>query len=107
LESLAAVRRRAQGRVQLGFSPDLPDENLGPYYLDIDHPFPQECRHLWMACRILPDGTVSPCLHLVMGKITDTSLQEIWNSPGYLNLRRLVAQGLFPGCARCCYRRFS
>jgi MoaA/NifB/PqqE/SkfB family radical SAM enzyme len=107
LESLAAVRRRDQGRVQMGFSPDLPDENLGPYYLDIDHPFPQECRHLWMACRILPDGTVSPCLHMVMGKITDTSLQEIWNSPGYLNLRRLVAQGLFPGCARCCYRRFS
>jgi MoaA/NifB/PqqE/SkfB family radical SAM enzyme len=105
-ESLAAVRRRARGLIRLGFSPDVAHHHLAPYYLDLDYPFPQECRHLWMACRILPDGTVSPCLHLIMGNITEAPLQEIWNSPAYLNLRRLVAKGLFPGCARCCFRRF-
>jgi MoaA/NifB/PqqE/SkfB family radical SAM enzyme len=106
-ESLAAVRRQARGVLPLSFSPDLAHHHLAPYYLDIDHPFPDECRNLWMACRILPDGTVSPCLHLVMGNITEAPLQEIWNSPVYLNLRRLAAKGLFPGCARCCYRRFQ
>jgi MoaA/NifB/PqqE/SkfB family radical SAM enzyme len=106
-ESLAAVRRKARGVIPLSFSPDMANCELAPYYLDLDHPFPQECRHLWMACRILPDGTVSPCLHLVMGNITEAPLQEIWNSPVYLNLRRQVAEGLFPGCARCCYRRFQ
>jgi MoaA/NifB/PqqE/SkfB family radical SAM enzyme len=106
-ESLAEVRRQARGVLPLSFSPDMSRQDLAPYYLDLEHPFPQECRHLWMACRILPDGTVSPCLHLVMGNITEAPLQEIWNSPAYLNLRRLVAKGLFPGCARCCYRRFQ
>ncbi|MBM4283730.1 MAG: radical SAM protein [Deltaproteobacteria bacterium] len=101
------VRRRARGRIPVGFSPDLPDSLLSPYYLDLAHPFPQECRHLWMACRILPDGSVSPCLHLVMGRITEAPLSRIWNNDHCRSLRRLAAQRLFPGCTRCCYRRFQ
>ena len=38
---------------------------MEPYYLDLTHAFPQECNAPWKGCRILPDGTVSPCLHLV------------------------------------------
>lgn len=105
--SLAEVKRRAQGLLEVGFSPNLPEVSLGPYYLDLSHPFPQVCQHLWKTCRILPDGTVSPCLHLVMGNITEIPLAEIWNNAPYRNLRRLAAQRLFPGCARCCHRKFN
>ncbi|MBM4275680.1 MAG: radical SAM protein [Deltaproteobacteria bacterium] len=107
MESIREVNRRAKGRIPVMFFPNLPDAVLGPYYLDLDYAFPQVCRHLWQKVRIMPDGTVSPCLHLVMGNIVHEPLREIWNNSPYRNFRRLAAKRLFPGCARCCHRRFS
>ncbi|MHB8123072.1 MAG: radical SAM protein [Desulfuromonadaceae bacterium] len=106
-EKLERVRRLARGRLILTFYPNPPLDKLGHYYLDLDYPFPQVCNALWNSCRILPDGTVSPCLHVVAGKITEQPFQEIWNGPGMRNFRQVIARGVFPGCARCCERRFS
>ncbi|RJR40212.1 MAG: hypothetical protein C4567_11045 [Deltaproteobacteria bacterium] len=106
-DGLRKVRRRADGRVRLQFFPDLPAELLDPYYLDLNHPFPQVCQALWKGCRILPDGTVSPCLHLVAGNITRQPFREIWNGPQMRKFRQLVGKRLFPGCARCCSRSFT
>jgi len=104
---LREVRRRANGRVRLQFFPNLPTELLAPYYLDLNHPFPQVCQALWKGSRILPDGTVSPCLHLVAGNISQQPFREIWNGPQMRRFRRLVGQRLFPGCVRCCSRSFT
>ena len=103
---LSRVRAAAQGRLKLAFLPGLGPELLDPYYLDLAHPFPQVCEALWKGCRILPDGTVSPCLHVVAGNIAHQPFREIWNGPKMQNFRRLLARRLFPGCARCCSRRF-
>jgi MoaA/NifB/PqqE/SkfB family radical SAM enzyme len=104
---LEEARRRARGRLRLQFLPNLPAELLASYYLDLKYPFPQECLDLWKGCRILPDGTVSPCLHLVAGNITRQPFREIWNGPQMQRFRRLVNRRLFPGCARCCSRSFT
>jgi MoaA/NifB/PqqE/SkfB family radical SAM enzyme len=104
--ALRRARVAAQGRLKLDFLPGLPEELIGPYYLDLAYPFPQVCDALWKGCRILPDGTVSPCLHVVAGNISRQSFPEIWNGPQMQNFRRLLARRLFPGCARCCSRRF-
>jgi len=104
--SLARVRRRAAGRLKLICFPPLPEELLTSYYLDLHHRFPPICDYPWKTLRVLPDGTVSPCLHVMAGNITRDSLEEIWNGPGLRNFRKVIAQGLFPGCARCCNRRF-
>ena len=99
--------RQARGRLRLQFLPNLPEALLAPYYLDLNHPFPQVCPALWKGCRILPDGTVSPCLHLLAGNIATQPFQEIWNGPQLRRFRQLVGRRLFPGCARCCSRSFT
>jgi len=104
---LEEARRRAQGRLRLQFLPNLPGALLESYYLDLNYPFPQVCQDLWKGCRILPDGTVSPCLHLVAGNITRQPFREIWNGPQMQRFRQLVRRRLFPGCARCCSRSFT
>lgn len=107
LSGLEQARRQAQDRLKLLFLPDLPSELIAPYYLDLDHPFRPECNSLWKGCRILPDGTISPCLHVVAGNITQQSFQEIWNGPQMRAFRQIINRRLLPGCARCCSRSFA
>jgi len=108
LESLREVKRQARGRLNLVFVPNLPLELVGPYYLDLDYPFPSICKHLWKSCRIYPDGTITPCFHIFVGNITTQPFQELWNHPRMQRFRELIARrGLLPGCARCCSRRFT
>jgi len=87
--------------------PGLSDVTLHAYYFDMDFPFEQTCNALWKVCKIAPDGSVLPCLHLVMGNVARQSLADIWNGSPMVNFRKLVRQGLFPGCARCCRRSFA
>ncbi len=107
LDQLRKVRRLAKDRLKLLLLPNLPPDLLTPYYLDLAHPFPQVCNALWKNCRILPDGTVSPCLHMVIGNITAQPFAEIWNGPRMRGFRQIISRRLFPGCARCCSRSFT
>jgi hypothetical protein len=90
LDSLREAKETKAGTLKIRFSPNIPLSSVASYYLDLDYPFPQVCKSLWRSCRILPDGTVSPCLHLVMGNITQQPLSEIWNGPGLQGLRKLI-----------------
>jgi len=105
--ALSQARQQARGKLKLHFMPNLPDQFLSPYYLDLNYPFPQDCDDFWATGRILADGTFSPCLNLVVGNITARPFLEMWNGPRMRQLRALVAKGLFPGCARCCHRHFT
>ena len=107
LDQFRKARRLAKNRLKLVFLPNLPLNLLGPYYLDLTHPFPEVCNSPWKVCRILPDGTVSPCLHLVTGNIADQPFPEIWNGPRMRRFRQIIARRLFPGCVRCCSRNFT
>jgi MoaA/NifB/PqqE/SkfB family radical SAM enzyme len=105
--NLERVRRLARGRLFLTIHPNLPLGQLESYYLDLNYPSLQGCNALWDSCRILSDGTVSPCLHVVTGKITEQPFLDIWNGPRMRNFRQVIAHRLLPGCARCCHRRFN
>ncbi len=105
--TLRKARERARGRLKLVIWPLSTLDRLLPYYMDLDHPFPQKCNALWSTGIVLPDGTVSPCLHVVAGNIARERFADIWNGTVMRNFRALVAQGLLPGCARCCHRSFS
>jgi MoaA/NifB/PqqE/SkfB family radical SAM enzyme len=107
LHQLQEARRLAKDRLKLLFLPNLPLDLLEPYYLDLTHPFPRVCNAPWKGCRILPDGTVSPCLHLTVGNITAQPFPEIWNGPRMRRFRQIISRRLFPGCARCCSRSFT
>ncbi|MBI5820918.1 MAG: radical SAM protein [Verrucomicrobia bacterium] len=105
--TLRQARRQAGRQLKVIVWPFSVSEQLLPYYQDLDHPFPQKCNSLWDAGIVLPDGTVSPCLHVVAGNISRERFADIWNGSVMQNLRRLISQGLLPGCTRCCHRRFS
>ena len=105
-ERLGQVIKTAQGRLKLAFLPNLSLDELDSYYLDLRYPRLQLCKFLWKGCPILPDGTVSPCLHVTAGKITEAPLQEIWNGARMRNFRRVITPGLLPGCVRCCKRSY-
>jgi MoaA/NifB/PqqE/SkfB family radical SAM enzyme len=107
LNNLREARLLAKDRLKLVFLPNLPLDLIEPYYLDLTHPFPQVCKALWRSFRILPDGTVSPCLHLVAGNIAAQPFSEIWNGPKMRRFRQIIARRLFPGCDRCCSRSFT
>jgi len=104
---LIEARRLAKGRLNLIFVPNLPFEQIEPYYLNLDYPFAPTCKRLWKTCRIYPDGTIAPCFHAIVGNIRQQPFLELWNSPKMQRLRELINQGLLPGCARCCSRRFT
>jgi MoaA/NifB/PqqE/SkfB family radical SAM enzyme len=107
VDKLEEIRRLAQGRVKQVFLPNLPPNLLEPYYLDLANDFPQVCNAPWKGCRILPDGAVSPCLHLSAGNIASQPFAEIWNGPQMRRFRQIISPRLFPGCARCCSRSFT
>ena len=65
----------------------------------------RRCLFVWRSLFVKPDGDVIPCQYyadMVLGNVRREPLLEIWNSPRYRRLRRLVAKELPPGCARCC-----
>jgi len=65
-----------------------PDADGGHYDTDIIDSIP--CYVGWMFCRLLPDGTVSPCCRGVnkpMGNLFQNSFEEIWNSQTYGEFR--------------------
>jgi len=105
-DALGKAKGQAEGRVKVIFSPGIGPNELESYYLDLDYPSSQKCIGLWTTLRVLPDGTFSPCLHVAAGNIAEQSLEEIWNGRTTRNLRKLISTRLFPGCARCCHRRF-
>lgn len=107
LEQMDKSREIAGGRIKAHFMPDIPRELVEPYYLDLDHPFVEACSGFWKTLRIEPDGTVSPCLNLVLGNVREQPIEEIWNGPGMQNARNFVQHKLPPGCVRCCQRHFS
>ncbi|MHB9075215.1 MAG: radical SAM protein [Desulfobaccales bacterium] len=107
LDRLREAVRLAQGRLKLSFLPNQPLDQLKSYYTDLNYPTVQKCNALWQSCHILPDGTVSPCLHVVAGNITKQPFNEIWNGPQMQSLRKIITRRLLPGCARCCLRSFS
>jgi MoaA/NifB/PqqE/SkfB family radical SAM enzyme len=104
--TLRRAKGQANGRVNVRVSPNVRLDDIGPYYLDMKYPSSQKCIGLWTTLRVLSDGTFSPCLHVAAGNITEQSIMEIWNSPSMRSLRKLISRKLFPGCARCCHRRF-
>jgi len=106
-EGVNTMRRQARGRLNVIFVPNIPDELIDPYYMDLDYPFPQICKRLWKSCRIYPDGSLAPCLHVAIGNITEQGFREIWNSRKMRDFRLTVDRGLFPACARCCSRRYA
>ena len=79
------------------------DENLKK---NQSHYADQYCEFPWMSTTIMADGNVVPCTQvsnseLVMGNVNEKSLEEIWNSEKYKELRKMHISGNFPKGHKC------
>lgn len=106
LARLDRARQRAKGKVIPHFMPNIPASLIAPYYLDLDFPFVERCDSFWRNFRIAPDGTVAPCLNLMLGNMAEQTFNEIWTGEPYQRVRQLFSERIPPGCLRCCQRHF-
>jgi MoaA/NifB/PqqE/SkfB family radical SAM enzyme len=63
------------------------------------------CLYPFLHARVSFSGKVyfCPFIRVEVGDLTTQSLEEVWTGAPYVSLRRkLVEQGLFPVCRRCC-----
>lgn len=79
------------------------DENLKK---NLSHYSKQYCEYPWISCSVMSDGNVVPCTQisnneLVLGNIKENTLEEIWNSEKYEELRKMHISGKFPKGHKC------
>jgi MoaA/NifB/PqqE/SkfB family radical SAM enzyme len=63
------------------------------------------CLYPFLHARVSFSGKVyfCPFIRVEVGDLTQSSLEEIWNGERFVDMRkRLVENGLFPVCRRCC-----
>src|SRR5262245_48695967 len=63
------------------------------------------CLYPFLHARVGFSGKVffCPFIRVEVGDLATSSLEEIWNGPKYVEMRRrLVENGIFPVCRRCC-----
>ena len=63
------------------------------------------CLYPFLHARVSFSGKVyfCPFIRVEVGDLTTSSLEEIWNGERYVEMRkRLLENGIFPVCRRCC-----
>jgi hypothetical protein len=63
------------------------------------------CLYPFLHARVGFSGKVyfCPFIRVEVGDLAQSSLEEIWNGPKYVEMRRkLLENGIFPVCRRCC-----
>ncbi|MFB3853298.1 MAG: radical SAM protein [Vicinamibacterales bacterium] len=97
------ARCRERG-VRFDARPKVKPALIDAYYTP-GTPLEGRCFYPFMHARIGFSGKAffCPFIRVEVGDLTVSTLEEVWNSPRYVDLRRrLLDRGLFPVCRRCC-----
>jgi MoaA/NifB/PqqE/SkfB family radical SAM enzyme len=90
--------------ITINWRPAQSYEHLVDYYTP-DRPLVGRCFYPFFGGRVTYDGKVQFCpfIRVEIGDLRETSLEQIWNAPRYVELRqKLLQHGIFPVCRRCC-----
>lgn len=99
-----AVEYAASKNITINWRPGQSTDDLEHYYTP-DRPLKGQCFYPFFGGRITYDGKVHFCpfIRVEVGDLREQSLEAIWNSPRYVELRqKLLEHGIFPVCRRCC-----
>jgi MoaA/NifB/PqqE/SkfB family radical SAM enzyme len=102
VEALAAKCR--QRRIRFDMRPKVKPAILDDYYTP-GTPLKGRCLYPFLHARVSFSGKVyfCPFIRVEVGDLTTQSLEEVWTGERYVQLRkRLLDEGLFPVCRRCC-----
>ena len=104
-EKVAALQRKCRERnILFDFRPKVVPELMDRYYTP-GAPLQGRCLYPFLHARVSFSGKVyfCPFIRVEVGDLTTSSLEEIWNGEKYVDMRRrLLDNGLFPVCRRCC-----
>lgn len=99
-----AVDYAASKGITINWRPAQGYKDLEHYYTP-NRPLKGQCFYPFFGGRITYDGKVQFCpfIRVEMGDLRDSTLEDVWNSPRYVELRqKLLEHGIFPVCRRCC-----
>lgn len=102
---VASLRRKCRERqIRFDVRPKVSEAVMASYY-EPGGKLAGRCWYPFMNARVSFSGKMyfCPFIRVEVGDLTTSTLEEIWNGPRYVELRRrLVEHRLFPVCGRCC-----
>jgi len=102
---VARLQQRCKDRgVRFDFRPKVLPHLMDRYYTP-GAALEGRCLYPFLHARVSFSGKVyfCPFIRVEVGDLGESSLEQIWNSPHYVELRRrLLEHRLFPVCRRCC-----
>ena len=90
--------------VRFDFRPKVWPSIIENYYRP-GTPLMGRCLYPFLHARVGFSGKVyfCPFIRIEVGDLNTSSIEEVWNSPRYVELRKLLLERkLFPVCRRCC-----
>jgi MoaA/NifB/PqqE/SkfB family radical SAM enzyme len=102
---VAALEEKCRRKnVLFDFRPKVHPQLIDNYYTP-GAALDGRCLYPFLHARVSFSGKVyfCPFIRIEVGDLTQSSLEEVWNSDKYVGMRRtLVENGIFPVCRRCC-----
>ena len=105
-EQVAALERRsaASANVLFDFRPKVLPQLMDNYYTP-GTKLEGRCLYPFLHARVSFSGKVyfCPFIRVEVGDLDESTLEEVWNGERYVDMRkRLLDNGMFPVCRRCC-----
>jgi Fe-coproporphyrin III synthase len=102
---VAALEARCrEGRIRFDYRPKVHPQLIEGYYTP-GTPLRGRCLYPFLNARVGFSGKVyfCPFIRIEVGDLATGTLEEVWNNPRYVTLRKtLLERELFPVCRRCC-----
>ena len=101
---LSLADKCQHANIRFGARPQISDDVLDQYY-EPGGRVEGRCLYPFLNARVSFSGKMyfCPMIRVEVGDLTKNSMEEIWNSERYVELRRrLLDNTLFPVCQRCC-----
>src|SRR5919107_1637459 len=104
-EKVASLEEKCRrANVLFDFRPKVHPQLIDNYYTP-GAKLEGRCLYPFLHARVSFSGKMyfCPFIRVEVGDLATSSLEEIWNGEKYVEMRkRLVEQGIFPVCRRCC-----
>jgi MoaA/NifB/PqqE/SkfB family radical SAM enzyme len=104
-EKVTALKEKCRERnVLFDYRPKVHPPLIERYYTP-GSPLEGRCLYPFLQARVSFSGKVffCPFIRVEVGDLNESTLEEVWNSERYVDMRkRLLDNQLFPVCRRCC-----
>lgn len=102
-----AVQALHAAGLRVRLEPEIPESAWPAYYASVETYLPGRCLAPWTTLVVMPDGGLSCCRPLLLGRAGTDTVRSVWNNSKAVAFRRYLKRRWLPGCARCCARTYG